>query len=83
VAPGFEFEGFLGVAGPAGMPKDVVTRLNAALNKALAAEDIKKRIFELGLRLAGGTPEQLGQHMREQSAIMIRLAKDAGVEPVD
>lgn len=81
--PSFEFEGFLGIAGPAGMPKNVVARLNAALNKTLTADDVKKRMYDLGLRLAGGTPEQLATHMREQAALMIQIAKDAGVKPVD
>lgn len=81
--PGFEFEGFLGMAGPAGMPRDVVARLNAALNKAVASDDVKKRLLDLGLGLAGGTPEQLATHMREQSALMIKIAREAGVKPVD
>lgn len=81
--PGFEFEGFLGIAGPLGMPREVVARLNAALNKALAADDVKKRLLDLGLGLAGGTPEQLASHMREQTALMIKIARDAGVKPVD
>ena len=81
--PGFVFEGFLGIAGPLGMPRDVVARLNAALNKALAAEDVRKRLLDLGLGLAGGTPEQLGTHMREQTALMVKIARDAGVKPLD
>jgi tripartite-type tricarboxylate transporter receptor subunit TctC len=81
--PGFEFEGFLGMAGPAGMPADIVKRLNAALNGALGDSDVRKRLLDLGLGIAGGTPEQLGQHMREQTERMIRIAKDAGVKPVD
>lgn len=81
--PGFEFEGFLGMAGPAGIPADIVKGLNAALNKALGDSDVRKRLLDLGLGIAGGTPEQLGQHMREQTERMIRIAKDAGVKPVD
>lgn len=81
--PSFEFEGFLGIAGPAGTPQNVVARLNSALNKALIADDVKKRMYDLGLRFAGGTPEQLARHMREQAALMIKIAKDAGVKPVD
>lgn len=81
--PGFEFEGFLGIAGPLGLPADIVTRLNGALNKALADNDIKKRLQDLGLGLAGGTPEQLARHMREQAALMIKIAKEAGVKPLD
>ena len=81
--PGFEFEGWMGIAGPAGMPKELVARLNGEVNKALAASDVQSRLLELALGIAGGTPEQLGTHMREQSAKMVKLAKDAGIKPVD
>lgn len=81
--PGFEFEGWMGIAGPAGMPKELVARLNGEVNKALAASDVQSRLLELALGIAGGTPVQLGTHMREQSAKMVKLAKDAGIKPVD
>lgn len=81
--PGFAFEGFLGVAGPANLPPDVVKRLNAATNKVLQDPDARKRLLDLGLGIAGGTPEQLGAHMREQSEQMVRIAKEAGIKPLD
>lgn len=81
--PGFEFEGFLGIAGPLGLSADIVARLNGALNKALADNDIRKRLQDLGLGLAGGTPEQLAKHMREQATLMIKIAKEAGVKSLD
>ena len=81
--PGFAFEGFLGVVGPAGLPPEVVTRLNAAFNKALQDTDIRKRLTDLGLGLAGGTPEQLHAHMKDQTAQMIRIAKESGLKPLD
>ena len=80
--PGFAFEGFIGVVGPAGMPQDIVMRLNAAANKALQDPDVKKRLVDLGLGIAGGTPEQLHAHMKEQTAQMIRIAKEAGLKPL-
>jgi tripartite-type tricarboxylate transporter receptor subunit TctC len=81
--PGFAFEGFLGVAGPAALPQDITQRLNAAFNKALHDPDITKRLLDLGLGIAGGTPEQLGAHMRDQTAQMIKIAKEAGLKPLD
>jgi tripartite-type tricarboxylate transporter receptor subunit TctC len=81
--PGFAFEGFLGVVSPAGISPDLVARLNAVANKALQDPDVKNRLVDLGLGIAGGTPEQLGAHMREQSALMIQIAKDAGIKPLD
>ena len=61
----------------------VVKRLNAAMNKTLQDPDARKRLLDLGLGIAGGTPEQLGTHMREQTAMMIRIANDAGIKPLD
>ncbi len=81
--PGFAFEGFLGVVGPANLPPDITQRLNAAFNKALHEPDLTKRLLDLGLGIAGGTPEQLGAHMRDQTAQMIRIAKEAGIKPLD
>jgi len=81
--PGFAFEGFLGVVGPAGLSPDVVRRLNATANKTLQDPEVRKRLLDLGLGIAGTTPEQLGTHMREQTAMMIRIANDAGIKPLD
>ena len=81
--PGFAFEGFLGVVGPAALPQDITQRLNAAFNKALHDPDVNKRLLDLGLGIAGGTPDQLGAHMREATAQMIRIAKEAGLKPLD
>jgi len=80
---GYEFDGWMGIAGPAGMPRDLVMRINTEVNKALTATDVKTRLQDLGVELAGGTPEQLASYMREQSAKMIKLARDAGIKPVD
>ena len=81
--PGFAFEGFIGVVGPAAMSSDLVKRLNAVANKALQDPDVKKRLVDLGLGIAGSTPDQFGAHMREQAALIMRIAKDAGIKPLD
>jgi tripartite-type tricarboxylate transporter receptor subunit TctC len=81
--PGYNFEGFIGIAGPAGLPKELVARLNADVNKALAASDVQARLLELGLEIAGGTPEQLGARMREDAAKINKLVKDVGIKPLD
>jgi tripartite-type tricarboxylate transporter receptor subunit TctC len=81
--PGFAFEGFIGVVGPVAMSSDLVKRLNAVANKALQDPDVKKRLVDLGLGIAGSTPDQMGAHMREQAALNMKIAKDAGIKPLD
>jgi len=80
---GFTFEGYMGLAGPAGMPREVVTRLNKEINDALADNTTKARYLEAGLDLGGGTPEQLGARMRAYADMVIKLAKEVGIKPVD
>ena len=48
--PGYETSTWGGILAPAGTPKDVVAKLNAEFNKALAQPDIKKRINDAGHR---------------------------------
>jgi tripartite-type tricarboxylate transporter receptor subunit TctC len=81
--PGFAFEGFMGLAGPAGLPRELVMRLNTEVNNALADSGVRSRLLDSGLELAGGTPELLGERMRAYTDSMIRLAKEAGIQPVD
>ena len=81
--PGYEFDGFMGLAGPLGLPADIVARLNREVNNALTDANVKTRLLDSGLELGGGTPEQLAAAMKVQAATMIKLAKEAGIKPVD
>jgi tripartite-type tricarboxylate transporter receptor subunit TctC len=81
--PGYSYEGFIGMVGPAGMPKEIVARLSSEVAKALASSDVQARLLELGLESGSGTPEQFGAYLREQSVQAFKLAKDMGIKPVD
>ena len=56
--PGYESVTWFGLYGPKGMPVDLVTRVNAALNQALQEADVKDRLARLGIDPVGGTPQQ-------------------------
>jgi len=81
--PGFDFDGFMGLVGPAGLPSDIIARLNREVNAAVADPKIRARLLESGLELGGGKPEQLAAIMKTQADTMIQLAKSAGIKPVD
>jgi tripartite-type tricarboxylate transporter receptor subunit TctC len=81
--PGYAYVSWMGVAGPAGMPNDLSARISGDWNKALAAPDVQSRLLDLGLEIAGGTPEQLGAHMRDELAKTVKLVKDVGIPPID
>ncbi|CAG9167745.1 tripartite tricarboxylate transporter substrate binding protein [Cupriavidus respiraculi] len=56
--PGFDVQSWFAIAAPAGTPKAVTDKLNAALNKALAAPDVRQRMQDLAATPEPGTPEQ-------------------------
>lgn len=56
--PGFDVQSWFALAAPAGTPRPVIDRLNAALGKSLAAPDVRQRLQDLAATPAAGTPEQ-------------------------
>ncbi|WP_066272889.1 Bug family tripartite tricarboxylate transporter substrate binding protein [Hydrogenophaga palleronii] len=54
----FEVTGWFGVLAPAATPQPVMTRLNQEINAILQQPDMRKRLSDLGLEAAGGTPEE-------------------------
>lgn len=61
-----ETSGWAGLYAPAGTPEPVVHKLNAAVNDILALPDVARRVAELGMRPAGGTPQAVDALAREQ-----------------
>jgi tripartite-type tricarboxylate transporter receptor subunit TctC len=68
-------ENFFGLSGPAKLPAEVVARLNAACNEALAQPEIKARLLELGVTTTPGTPAQYQALVREQVAALAPLVR--------
>jgi tripartite-type tricarboxylate transporter receptor subunit TctC len=64
---GFEVVTWSGLIGPSGIPKDIVARLNAELNKALATAAVKEKFAALGYEATGGTPEQFDALIRNET----------------
>jgi tripartite-type tricarboxylate transporter receptor subunit TctC len=75
--PGYRFISWQGFLAPAGVPNDVVARLNAAANAALADPKVKARFAELGLATVGGTPQEFATTIREDIALFRRIATEA------
>lgn len=66
--PGYSAPTWSGLVGPAGMPRDVLAKLNDALNRAVSTPTFKARFGEIGDEPAGGTPEEFGTVMRTELA---------------
>jgi tripartite-type tricarboxylate transporter receptor subunit TctC len=57
-----------GVIAPAGVPRPIVDKLNAAINKALGSEAFKEKFAKIGDEPAGGTPEEFAATIKADSA---------------
>jgi tripartite-type tricarboxylate transporter receptor subunit TctC len=58
---------------PGGTPRDVVLRLNSALNKASASKQLRQRFAELGVEPVYGTPQDAAQFVGEMMELVDRL----------
>jgi tripartite-type tricarboxylate transporter receptor subunit TctC len=73
-------ENFLGISGPAGLPRDVVSRVHAATRKSLADPKIMQRLAELGVQSRDMTPEEFGAFVAAQVKDWYQPVKDSGAK---
>lgn len=76
--PGFEIIVWGGIVVPNSVPKDIVTRLNAEVNKALMTPALKERFTNIGYEIVGGTPEQFQAFVKKEIAKFADIAKRSG-----
>ena len=76
--PDFSFATWQAVVGPAGMPRDVVHRLNAEIVKAMANPQMKERFLSFGTDAETSTPEALGALLRQEVAKIRKIAVSVG-----
>jgi len=77
--PGFEEMPWFAFLGPAGMPPDLVAKLNEHLVRAVRSPEVVKALEARGGEITTSTPGQLADLMKAESEKMGRLIKDAGV----
>jgi len=78
---GYELIAFFAVFGPADMPKDIVLKLNKAINDAAKSKDVIERFSAMGFETQPGTPEMLAQKIKLETAKWAKAIKEAGIDP--
>ncbi|WP_423199891.1 MULTISPECIES: tripartite tricarboxylate transporter substrate binding protein [unclassified Cupriavidus] len=78
--PGYEAESWFAVFAPAGTPKEVVSKLNAELNRIFELPDVRQKLATLGLDPVLGTPEKLASYQRSEIAKWAKVVKDSGAK---
>jgi tripartite-type tricarboxylate transporter receptor subunit TctC len=70
---------YAGIVGPAGIPRDVVERLNRDFNAALTNADVNAQIEKLGFTLTPSRTDAFGALIREQLAVYRKAVREAGL----
>jgi tripartite-type tricarboxylate transporter receptor subunit TctC len=81
IVPAFQKpSSWFGFFGPAGLPREIVTRLNIEMVKALNASDVRGKLEDNGMTVIGGTPEQFGALMQDGIVRYGAIIKAAGIQ---
>ena len=78
--PGFDRSGWYGVLAPAGVPREIVARLNAAIVKIVNTPEMRQAYMKQGLDPAPTTAEEFGAFIRNEIAQNIKLVKASGIK---
>ena len=76
--PGYAAPTWSGVIAPAGVPRPIVDKLNAAINRAIVTQTFKDRFAMIGDEPAGGTPEEFVELIRSNSAKWAEVVRRSG-----
>lgn len=79
--PNFDEAAQQGVVGPAGLPKEILTKLHAALVTTMRAPDVVKRFADEGSNTVGSTPDEYRALIRRDTAKWQAFVRKAGIQP--
>lgn len=74
----YEFDGWMALAGPAGLPRAVVDRLNTELKASLALPEVQEALGKMAVMVSTSTPEQAGRFFQAELDKHGRLARRGG-----
>jgi tripartite-type tricarboxylate transporter receptor subunit TctC len=77
--PDMDISQWFGAVAPRSASNEVVARLSAAFNKALSDPRIARQLFDAGLEVVGGSPEEMARRMSVETRVWAKAAKEAGL----
>ena len=79
--PGYEATAWFGVGMPKGTPREIISKVNAEINRALADPKMRERLAELGGKPIAGTPEDFGRVIAAETAKWEKVVTASGAKP--
>jgi tripartite-type tricarboxylate transporter receptor subunit TctC len=76
----YELIAFFAAFGPAGVPKDVILKLNKAINEAAKSKELTDRFSAMGFESQPGSPEMLDKKIKLETIKWAKAIKDAGMQ---
>ena len=78
--PGYEATAWFGVGMPKGTPRDIIDKVNAEVNRALADPKMRERLAELGGKTIAGTPEDFAKVIAAETAKWSKVVISSGAK---
>jgi len=78
--PNFQATNVTGLIAPAGTPREVVEKLNAAVQKVIAQPAVREKLASIGATATGGAPEAFADYIREDFQKWTRIVRDNHVK---
>src|SRR2546423_4309981 len=76
--PGYEATAWFGIGMPKGTPRDIIDKVNAEMNRALADPAMRARLAELGGKPLSGTPEDFGKVIAAETEKWAKVVISSG-----
>jgi len=80
--PGFESATYFGLLGPSGIPRKIITQINAETVKQLKTEDLRTRFQNGGADAATSTPEGFYKIQQAENERVKKIIKDIDLKPL-
>jgi tripartite-type tricarboxylate transporter receptor subunit TctC len=78
---GFDADIWFGFMGPAGLPRDIVKRLNAELNRVVRLPEVSARLADQLFDVRTGTPEEFAALIKSDVAKWTKVVRDGNIKP--
>jgi tripartite-type tricarboxylate transporter receptor subunit TctC len=79
--PGYEANGWYGIAVPKATPTDIIETLNKQINAGLADPALKKRLVDIGCVVFSGSPADFGKFIADETTKWAKVVKFADIKP--
>jgi tripartite-type tricarboxylate transporter receptor subunit TctC len=78
--PGYEFRVWYALLAQGATPRPIIRKINEAFDRALAAQDVRERLAEMGIEALGGSTEQFSLFLKNEIKKWTKVIKDAGIQ---